>query len=64
MSFMFFILFCSNLGRNQCNCVGEHSTLDDNILRWSYQVWHLLCCLALILLDKSIHFPDWTEVRS
>lgn len=43
-------IFCSNPGRNQCSYV-EHSTLHDNILRWSYQVWHLLCCLALILLD-------------
>ncbi|XP_063184728.1 phospholipase B1, membrane-associated [Chroicocephalus ridibundus] len=33
----------SNPGRNQCNCVGEHSTLDDNILRWSYQdAWEKL----------------------
>lgn len=38
MSFTFFILFCSNPGRNQCNCVGEHSPLDENILRWSYYV--------------------------
>nr|XP_009674588.1 PREDICTED: phospholipase B1, membrane-associated [Struthio camelus australis] len=33
----------SNPGRNQCNCVGEHSTVDDNILRWSYQdAWEKL----------------------
>ncbi|XP_075353302.1 phospholipase B1, membrane-associated [Mycteria americana] len=33
----------SNPGRNQCNCVGERSTLDDNILRWSYQdAWEKL----------------------
>ena len=61
MSVMFFILFCSSPGRNQCSCVRERSTLDDNILRWSYQVCHLLCCLALILIDTSIHFPDSNE---
>ncbi|PKU48823.1 phospholipase membrane-associated [Limosa lapponica baueri] len=33
----------SNPGRNGCNCVGEHFTLDDNILRWSYQdAWEKL----------------------
>ncbi|XP_074720943.1 phospholipase B1, membrane-associated [Strix uralensis] len=33
----------SNPSRNQCNCVGEHSILDDNILRWSYQdAWEKL----------------------
>ncbi|XP_049689659.1 phospholipase B1, membrane-associated [Accipiter gentilis] len=33
----------SNPGRNQCNCFGECSTLDDNILRWSYQdAWEKL----------------------
>ncbi|XP_050750065.1 phospholipase B1, membrane-associated [Gymnogyps californianus] len=33
----------SNPSRNQCNCVGECSTLDDNILRWSYQdAWEKL----------------------
>ncbi|XP_013799269.2 phospholipase B1, membrane-associated [Apteryx mantelli] len=33
----------SNPGRNQCNCVGEHSAVDDNILRWSYQdAWEKL----------------------
>ncbi|KAM7118486.1 phospholipase B1, membrane-associated-like [Ciconia maguari] len=33
----------SNPDRNQCNCVGERSTLDDNILRWSYQdAWEKL----------------------
>ncbi|KAM9297857.1 phospholipase B1, membrane-associated [Morus bassanus] len=33
----------SNPGRNQCNGVGECSTLDDNILRWFYQdVWEKL----------------------
>lgn len=29
--------YASNPGRNQCNYVGEHSALDDNILRLSYQ---------------------------
>ncbi|XP_065535529.1 phospholipase B1, membrane-associated isoform X2 [Lathamus discolor] len=30
-------------GRNQCNCVGEHSPLDENILRWSYyDAWEKL----------------------
>ncbi|XP_064504502.1 phospholipase B1, membrane-associated [Pseudopipra pipra] len=33
----------SNPDKNQCNCVGECSTLDDNILRWSYQdAWEKL----------------------
>ncbi|XP_014805943.1 PREDICTED: phospholipase B1, membrane-associated [Calidris pugnax] len=33
----------SNPGRSECNCVGEHFTLDDNILRWSYQdAWEKL----------------------
>ncbi|KAM6432625.1 phospholipase B1, membrane-associated [Rhynochetos jubatus] len=33
----------SNPGRNQCNCVSEHSMLEDNILRWSYQdAWEKL----------------------
>nr|XP_021145178.1 phospholipase B1, membrane-associated isoform X1 [Columba livia]XP_021145179.1 phospholipase B1, membrane-associated isoform X1 [Columba livia] len=33
----------SNPGWNECNHVGEHSTLDDNILRWSYQdAWEKL----------------------
>ncbi|KAM9241337.1 phospholipase B1, membrane-associated [Leptosomus discolor] len=33
----------SNPGRNQCNCVGERSTLDDNLLRWTYQdAWEKL----------------------
>ncbi|XP_025976943.1 phospholipase B1, membrane-associated [Dromaius novaehollandiae] len=33
----------SNPGRNQCNCVGEYSAVDDNILRWSYQdAWEKL----------------------
>ncbi|XP_037261739.1 phospholipase B1, membrane-associated [Falco rusticolus] len=33
----------SNPGRSQCSCVGEHSTLENNILRWSYQdVWEKL----------------------
>ncbi|GAB0187298.1 phospholipase B1, membrane-associated [Grus japonensis] len=33
----------SNLGRNQCTCVSERSTLDDNLLRWSYQdAWEKL----------------------
>lgn len=27
----------SNPVGNQCNCVHEHSALEDNILRWSYQ---------------------------
>ncbi|XP_065487748.1 phospholipase B1, membrane-associated [Caloenas nicobarica] len=27
----------SNPGRNECNRVDEHSTLEDNILKWSYQ---------------------------
>ncbi|XP_050171347.1 phospholipase B1, membrane-associated [Myiozetetes cayanensis] len=33
----------SNPDRNQCSCVGERFTLDDNILRWSYQdAWEKL----------------------
>ncbi|XP_061846104.1 phospholipase B1, membrane-associated [Colius striatus] len=33
----------SNPGKNQCNCDGECSTLDDNVLRWSYQdAWEKL----------------------
>ncbi|XP_069708716.1 phospholipase B1, membrane-associated [Phaenicophaeus curvirostris] len=32
-----------NNARNQCNCVGERSTVDDNILRWSYlNAWEKL----------------------
>lgn len=55
---LLFILLCSNPVGNQCNCVREHSALDDYILRWSYQVWYILYCLVLVLLDISVHFPD------
>lgn len=55
---LLFILLCSNSVGNQCNCVHEHSALDDNILRWSYQVWHIPYCLVLVLLDISVHFLD------
>lgn len=40
----------SSPGRNQCNCVGEHSPLDDNILRWSYYV----CMASSVLFGSHI----------
>ncbi|XP_028941137.1 phospholipase B1, membrane-associated, partial [Antrostomus carolinensis] len=48
----------SNPGRNQCNCTGELSTLDDNILRWSYQdAWE-----KLLVSERYDQKDDFTVV--